>query len=217
MNRAIALTCGIAALTTALAAAAPVHATGVTAGTLIQNTASATFDNAAGTTTVQSNTVTVRVDELLDVAVASLAGGTTTLTASTVAIPFRVTNTGNGDEAFTIAVSPAVAGNQFDATLQAVAVDANGNGTYEAGVDTLLGAAGATAPLAADAAITVFALVALMRGLLLIQADGSRFYSQVRFQYEVCQGCVRHHHGRWSAQPHGCCAGSDATRQGPAG
>ena len=39
------------------------HAAGVTAGTLIQNTASATYGTGPATTTISSNTVTIKVDE----------------------------------------------------------------------------------------------------------------------------------------------------------
>lgn len=54
-----------------LAWSAMAQASGVVAGTQIQNTASASYDSGNGdTTTVPSNTVTVKVDELLDDAAA---------------------------------------------------------------------------------------------------------------------------------------------------
>ena len=53
----------------------PAHAGGVKAGTLIENTASATYDGGAGPVTIPSNTITVKVDELLDVTVTSRDSG----------------------------------------------------------------------------------------------------------------------------------------------
>ena len=52
--------------------ASAAHAAGVVAGTQIANTATATYDSGAASISIQSNTVTVRVDELLNVAVAGL-------------------------------------------------------------------------------------------------------------------------------------------------
>ena len=52
----------------------PAHAGGVKAGTLIENPASATYDGGAGPVTIPSNTITVKVDELLDVTVTIAPG-----------------------------------------------------------------------------------------------------------------------------------------------
>ena len=63
----------------AVAAALPMaaaHAAGTPAGTDIANTATATYQGLDGTeVSVDSNTVTLRVDELLDVSVASADTG----------------------------------------------------------------------------------------------------------------------------------------------
>jgi hypothetical protein len=59
------------AATAAAALASPSYAAGTPAGTAIVNTATATYDlPGGGTGTVTSNTVTLKVDELIDVAVA---------------------------------------------------------------------------------------------------------------------------------------------------
>jgi len=71
---------------------APVMANGVEAGTLIENTAQATFDTAQGSQTVQSNTVTLRVDEVLDVAIASLDSGAINIDTQSVILTFRLSN-----------------------------------------------------------------------------------------------------------------------------
>lgn len=158
------------------------HATGVTAGTLIQNTASATYTSGASTGTVQSNTVTIRVDELLDVAVAGLTSSPVPIGSSNVALGYSVTNTGNGPEAFNLAINPSVAGNNFDASVVSVAVDTNANGTYDSGVDQILGVGAPTQSLAPDATLRVFVLVNLPGGV----SDGQT--SQVRLTANAVTG-----------------------------
>ncbi len=143
----------------AMAAAAPAHAAGVDAGTLIENTATATYDDGSGPQTVDSNTVVVRVDELLDVTVTSLDGGPIGTAPGDEVLTFEVTNQGNGPEAFELTANPAVAGNDFDTTVNNIAVDTNGNGTYDPGVDQILASPETTAVLAADETLTVFVLV----------------------------------------------------------
>lgn len=118
--------------------AAPALAAGVTAGTLIENTAVASFDEAGTPRSINSNTVVVRVDELLDVTVTSLDPGPVTARAGDAVLTFEVTNQGNGPEAFRLTAETAVAGNDFDVTLRAIAIDSNGNGIYDEGVDQIL-------------------------------------------------------------------------------
>ena len=137
------------------------QAAGVTAGTLIENTASASYTSGAATTTVQSNTVTVRVDELLDVAVATLDAAPKSVGPATAVLTFQVTNTGNGAEAFQLTADPAIAGNGFDAVVQTLAIDTNGNGVYDRGIDTDLANGGTSAAIAADGTLTVFVVVSL--------------------------------------------------------
>lgn len=140
-------------------AATPALAAGVTAGTLIENTATASFDEAGTPRSVDSNTVTVRVDELLDVTVTSLDTGPISTTRGNAVLTFEVTNPGNGPEAFLLTADPAVAGNDFDVTVRGVAIDSDGNGVYEEGVDQVLTGPLTTPVLAPDARVTVFVLV----------------------------------------------------------
>ena len=93
------------------------HATGVTAGTLIQNTASATYTSGASGGTVSSNTVTIKVDELLNVAVAGLTTTPAVVGPNSAVIEYSITNTGNGSEAFKITVNPATATLSSSSTL----------------------------------------------------------------------------------------------------
>lgn len=151
-----------------LLAGTAAHADGVGAGTLIENTASATYDDGDGPVTIPSNTVTVRVDELLDVTLTSLDSGPVGATPGTAVLTFELTNTGNGPEAYTLTANPAVAGNDFDTTVDAIAVDTNDNGTYDPTVDEILTGPETTEVLDADENVTVFVIVTVPDGV----ADG---------------------------------------------
>lgn len=153
---------GSALATASFAAAfgAPALASGVPAGSLIENTATATYTANSVAQSVDSNTVALTVDEVLDVAVASQESGPVAATTTAV-LRFKVTNTGNGAEAFALAADPAVAGNTFDATVTGLAIDVNANGVYDAGVDTAL-TNGASSPLlAADGPLDILVLVSI--------------------------------------------------------
>ncbi len=135
------------------------HAEGVSAGTLIENTATATYDDGDGPKTIDSNTVVVRVDELIDVTVTSLDSGPIGTDPGEEVLTFEVTNQGNGPEAYELTANPTVPGNDFDTVIVNIAVDTNGNGTYDPGVDEILPDPETTRELAADEAITVFVIV----------------------------------------------------------
>lgn len=141
-----------------LLASTPATAAGVIAGTLIENTASASYTTGNTSKTIESNKVTIKIDEVLDVAVASLDSSAVTISESNV-LTFAVTNTGNGPEAFTLTADPAIAGNDFDAAVTSLAIDTNDNGIYDAGVDTLVINGGASPSIDADATLKVFILV----------------------------------------------------------
>ncbi|MEM1051307.1 MAG: hypothetical protein AAGI28_04355 [Pseudomonadota bacterium] len=145
---------------------APAMADGVDAGTLIENTATATYEDGEGPKSVDSNTVSLRVDELLDVTVTSQDSGPLATEPGEAILTYEVTNQGNGPEEFTLTANPAVAGNDFDTTITSIAIDTNGNGTYDDGVDTVLTGALTTPELAADEAITVFVIVAVPGGVV---------------------------------------------------
>ena len=160
MKNALHPLAALAAGTAAVMVSTPAFAAGVPAGTLIENTAQATYTVGGVNQTVPSNTVTVTVDEILDVAVASLDGGSVALTADGAVLTFTITNTGNGPEAFELTLDPAIAGDDFNPVLTAIAYDSNGNGTYEDGVDALIPAGAVTPAILADASLTIFAILA---------------------------------------------------------
>lgn len=169
-------------MATAVLACHPAKATGVAAGTVIENTATATYTNGSSSVSIQSNRVSLRVGELLDVAVAALTSAPLPIASGTGVLSFAVTNTGNGTEAYQLAVDAALAGNPFIGTVQAVALDGNGNGTYDPGTDPLIAAGASTPALAADAALRVFVILSLPSAA----ADGQT--SQLRLSAAAATG-----------------------------
>ncbi|KWV92729.1 hypothetical protein [Erythrobacter sp. YT30] len=160
LNRSLFATLTAAALTTG----SPALADGISAGTLIENTATATYDDGTGVQTVDSNTVVVRVDELLAVTVTSLDPGPISAGPGEAVLTFEIINQGNGPEAFELTANPAVAGNDFDTTIESIAVDTNGNGTFDPGVDVILTRPETTDVLQADESLTVFVIVTVPAG-----------------------------------------------------
>lgn len=146
-------------LATVLASPAA-HAAGTLAGTDIQNIASASYDTGGSTVEIQSNPVVIKVDELLDVVVVSSDPGdvTTTNGATNAPLTFRVTNNGNGPEAFTLTPNVVNGGDEFDPALSQVVLDTNNNGVYDPGVDTVYVAGSNDPVLTPDQGVTVFVL-----------------------------------------------------------
>ncbi len=138
------------------------------AGTDIENIASASYDTPNGPVTIDSNRVVIKVDELLDVTVASSDPGdvTTAPGATTNVLTYLVTNTGNGNEAFTLTANVSIAGDDFDPTSQQIVLDTNGNGVYDAGVDTVYVAGTNNPTIAPEASLTVFILSTTPTGVV---------------------------------------------------
>jgi uncharacterized repeat protein (TIGR01451 family) len=156
----------------AMLSTAPAMAAGTLAGTNIENIATASYDTGSGTVNIQSNTEVILVDELLDVTVASTDPGDvpTTNGATNAVLTYRVTNNGNGPEAFRLTPNVANGGDDFDPTLAQVVIDTNGNGVYDAGVDTVYVAGTNDPVLAPDQSVTVFVLT----NIPVTQANGDR-------------------------------------------
>lgn len=136
------------------------HAAGTLAGTAIKNTATATYDDGSGPQTKSSNEVTLTVDELLDVTVAS------TNTADVPTAPgdtndyltFTVTNNGNGSEAFTLGTISNNGGDDYDPTAVQIFIDSNDDGDYDPGIDVQYTPGSNDPVLAPDASVRVFVL-----------------------------------------------------------
>lgn len=148
---------GLAALCAPFSAAL---AGGVPAGTGIDSNAAAQFTAGSSQREITSNTVTVVVNEVLSVAIASLDGNAVEGTDSAV-LTLSVTNTGNGPEAFTLTANPNVAGNDFVSSINALAIDTNANGIYDSGVDAEISNGGTSPVIEADGAFTVFVLASI--------------------------------------------------------
>jgi uncharacterized repeat protein (TIGR01451 family) len=144
-----------------LAYAGAAAAIGTSAGSRIDNAAQASYQVAGvDQPTVTSNTVSVVVDELLDVAVTSTDAGAVAVTSpsSGSVLTFSVTNAGNGSEAFRLAVDSALTGDDFNPQTPLVYLESNGTPGLQlgGGGDTPY-AAGSNDPLLAhDAAVTVY-------------------------------------------------------------
>ncbi len=152
--RLLALGCaGLGYSSTALAA-------GTLAGTDIENIATATYDTGGGPISIDSNKVVIKVDEVLDVAVDNTNPGDvlTTSGATNTVLTYKVTNTGNGSEAFTLTADVNKAGDDFNPALQQVILDTNNNGMYDPGVDTVYVAGTNDPVIAPDQSITVFVI-----------------------------------------------------------
>jgi uncharacterized repeat protein (TIGR01451 family) len=143
-----------------LACVSPVHAAGTLAGTDIENIATASYDNGGVTVDVASNKVTIKVDELLDVTVASADPGDKVTSPGKTGnvLTYQLTNTGNGNEAFVLTTDVAKAGDDFNPTLQQIILDTNGNGVYDAGTDDLYVPGTNDPVLAPDASIKIFVI-----------------------------------------------------------
>lgn len=134
------------------------RAVGVAAGTDIVNTAQVTYSVGSANATASSNTVTVKVAEILDVAVTrqsptniSVTGGETRRE-----IVFLVTNSGNGPEEFHLSMVSTMGGDDFNPTASTPSIyfDTDGSGDLSA-ADTAY-SAGVNDPLLnADASVTV--------------------------------------------------------------
>ncbi len=153
--------------------AAPAMAAGTPAGTQIDNVATATWElPSGGQSSVDSNVVSLKVDELLDVTVASgdAADVATQPGLAGQLLTFLVTNAGNGTEKFTLAAVANGGGDDFDPSVTSIVLDANGNGAYDAGLDTVY-VAGANDPeLDPDESLSVF----ILSTIPLTPADGDR-------------------------------------------
>jgi len=128
----------------------------VAAGTIIPNMATAQYDMKGAQSSVTSNIASLQIAELLDVTLAVVTPRTSILAdAGVTGVPFLVTNTGNGSEAFALSAKT----DQEAATVTGYAIDRDGNGAYDPAVDTLL--SGTTLPaIGAGVQQRIFVLVA---------------------------------------------------------
>lgn len=145
---------------TALVLPMQAQAAGTRAGTLINNTATATYDQGGTPATVNSNTHQVRVDELIDVTVdwSDPADVPTTPGATAQVTAYQITNIGNGIETYGLTTVATVGGDNYDPTVTQIVID-DGDGVYEPGIDTVYVPGSNDPELDPDESVTVFVLV----------------------------------------------------------
>jgi uncharacterized repeat protein (TIGR01451 family) len=135
-------------------------AAGTPANTTISTQATANYRIGAATVTQTSNVLTATVAEVLDVHVTWQDSSDVPVFPHETdrILTFRITNTGNGDESFTLTASNVQGQDQFDPVLSALLLDSNGNNRFDPGIDAFYVAGVNDPALAPDAALTVFAL-----------------------------------------------------------
>ncbi|WP_184719815.1 DUF11 domain-containing protein [Caulobacter sp.] len=138
---------GASSLLVILSGQAALAAPGTQAGTSITNTATVSYSvNSVAQTPVASNVASFVVDRKADVVVAEVGGAATSVSygQSNQVTTFTVTNATNATQDFRLFAANTVLGaptqlghtDTYGVTNLRVFVDTNGNGTYDAGVDT---------------------------------------------------------------------------------
>jgi uncharacterized repeat protein (TIGR01451 family) len=135
----------------------PVDAAGTAAGTVIDSAAQLSYEIAGAPLSLTSNTVSITVDERVDVVVTLqgpqeiVAGGDAGRT-----ILLRVSNTGNGSEAFRLAINSNLGGDDFDPVPATPAIYFDTDASGDLSVGDVAYAPGSNEPvLAADAYVDV--------------------------------------------------------------
>ena len=117
------------------------QAQGTPAGTTVSNQAVLNFEVTGTPQQTLSNNDTVTVQELINVTAIwqDAASITTTTSALEQALTYRVSNTGNGIETFTLGVNNSPPGSDdFDPSNPRIHLDGNGNNSYDGpGLDPL--------------------------------------------------------------------------------
>ncbi|NNE43160.1 MAG: hypothetical protein HKN12_03055, partial [Gemmatimonadetes bacterium] len=125
------------AATFLLVGAASALAVGTPAGTDIVNQATATYDVGPQTFTQSSNVTTTRVAELINVSVVWQDAANVQVGSGDTdqILTYRVTNTGNGSDTYTLTAVSTLSGDDFDPVFSGLYLDSNGNGVYDPGTD----------------------------------------------------------------------------------
>jgi uncharacterized repeat protein (TIGR01451 family) len=144
-----------------------VQAAGTAAGSAINNTAQVSYDIGGSPVTTTSNPTTLNVAEIINTNLTTLtASVSVTPGATNQVLQFRLTNTGNGPEQFSLLPNSTIVGDDFDPTLAAnrIYFDTDGTPGFSPG-DTLYVPGSNDPTLAADASILVLVLNDIPTGL----------------------------------------------------
>jgi uncharacterized repeat protein (TIGR01451 family) len=153
------------------------YAVGAPAGSSISNTAQVTYNVGATPTTTTSNTVSLTVAEILDV-VATLQTPTVTVSAGDTqrVLVYRVTNTGNGPEAFRLTTTSVLGGDEFDPTPASPSIYLDTDGTPGLSAGDTPYVVGTNDPLLnADAFVTVL----VVNNIPTTVVDGNRGFARL--------------------------------------
>ena len=133
-------------------------AIGTPAGTDIANQATVTYTIAATNFVASSNVAIIQVDMLLNVSVVWQDAGPVAVNPGDTAeiLTFLVTNTGNGDDTFDLAVDNSLGGDDFDPVFVDIYLDVDGDGIFNPASDDIYVSGTNDPALAADGAVFVF-------------------------------------------------------------
>ena len=140
--------------------ATPAFAAGTPVGTVINNMAQVNFEIAGTPTTQNSNVSSITVQERIDVVVVLQSPQVQVAANDTDRdLLFTVTNTGNGSEAFQLAINSIIGGDDFDPVPSATPIyfDTDASGDFSVG-DTAYVLGTNDPVLAADASVDVLIL-----------------------------------------------------------
>ncbi len=153
-------------------------AAGTPAGTVIDSAAQADFDINGERRSTTSNPVTITVDEIIDAAVVALTSQVLVTAGDTdQALLFRLTNTGNGNEAFRLDVDNAMLGDEYDPVAATPNVYFDSDDSGDLTIGDVPYAVGVNDPLlAADEGVTILVLNDIPSGPI----NGQRGLSQLR-------------------------------------
>ncbi len=131
-----------------------IFAKGVLAGTEIINFSTLQYEIDGVSYTTDSNTITEKVDQVLDVSVVwnDTAPIIVSSGESDRVLAFKVTNTGNGDDTFNLTYDIANPSSDFIVTNPRIFIDTNHNGLFDISIDQEQ----YNITLAADAFFTIF-------------------------------------------------------------
>ncbi len=142
-------------------------AAGTAAGTSIQNTAQVSYDIGGSPLSTSSNATTLTVAEIINVNITTLTSSVSVAPGATSqALQFRLTNTGNGPEQFHLTPNSSIVGDGFDPVLASSALYFDTDGTAGLSPGDTLYVPGSNDPtLNADASIVVLVVNNIPTGL----------------------------------------------------
>lgn len=143
-----------------LSGSQPVLAVGTSAGVDISSRATVDYTIAGASGITTSAPVVLRVGETIDLTVSWQDGANVAVNSPDTGrvIHFLLSNTGNGNDSYTLDVLNTLTGDQFNPAFVSIYLDADGNGLFDSATDTLYTAGNNDPVLAADTSLAIFVL-----------------------------------------------------------